>query len=273
MFRIGEFAHLGGVTSKALRNYDLRGIFHPAWVDPDSGYRYYSPAQLPELRRVLALRDLGIPLADVARLVAGGSDLRAVLERRRAELEDTRALIDRKLMALDIRVEMADAGPDVVVRRVESQLIAGLDAEGVPGEDIGALFYELESVVRDARARAPLPPGMLVPLRRSVQGQEIEVFVPVTKPVDQGRVVSRRLPATQVAAVIHRGSYQGMPALRQALEEWVVAAGHDPGDRVRVLYLQFGAEPELEVPTAFLAERSRDYVTEIQIPLVAARKT
>ena len=91
------------------------------------------------------------PLADVARLVAGGSDLRAVLERRRAELEDTRALIDRKLMALDIRV--ADAGPDVVVRRVESQLIAGLRAGVVPGEDVGALFYELESVVRDARAR------------------------------------------------------------------------------------------------------------------------
>jgi len=207
-------------------------------------------------------------LADVARLVAGGSDLRAVLERRRAELEDTRALIDRKLMALDIRV--ADAGPDVVVRRVESQLIAGLRAGVVPGEDVGALFYELESVVRDARAHAPLPPGMLVPLQRSVHGQEIEVFVPVTRRVDQGRVVSRRLPAAQVAAVIRRGSYQGMPALRQAFEEWVVAAGHDPGDRVRVLYLQFGAEPELEVPTAFLAEGSRDYVTEIQIPLVAA---
>jgi DNA-binding transcriptional MerR regulator len=153
VFRIGEVARLGGVTSKALRNYDLRGIFHPAWVDPQSGYRYYTPAQLPELRRVIALRDLGIPLANVALLMADGSDLRAVLERRRAELEDTRALIDRKLMALDIRVEMADAGPDVVVRRVESQLIAGLRAGVVPGEDVGALFYELESVVRDARAR------------------------------------------------------------------------------------------------------------------------
>jgi DNA-binding transcriptional MerR regulator len=266
---IGEFAHLGGVTAKVLRNYDTRGIFGPAWVDPQTGYRYYSPAQIPELRRIIALRDLGIPLADVAELAAGGADLRRVLQRRRRELEEARTSISRKLAALDIRVEMADSGPDVVVRSVEAQLVAGLRSTVMPGEDIGPLFYELESMVRDTGSRASLPPGALIPIRLGSGRFEVEVFVPVTRGVEAGRVSSHRLPAARVAAVIHRGSYRGMPDARDALQRWVTAAGYEQVDRTRILYLQFGAEPELGLPEVYLAERAADFVTEIQVPIAA----
>jgi DNA-binding transcriptional MerR regulator len=272
MFRIGEFGHLGGVTSKALRNYDIRGIFHPAWVDPQTGYRFYSPAQLPELRRIIALKELGIPLPEVAELVAGGADLRSALERRRRELEEARASIAGRLAALDIRIDMADTGPDVVVRGVEAQEIAGLRAEIRSGEDIGSLFYELESVVRDAGSRAALPPGMLVPSRSAAGPVEFEIFVPVTRRVDAGRVASHRLPAARVAAVIHRGPYDGMPAARRSLEEWVAATGYEQVDRTRILYLTFGAEPELEVPEAYLSDHAIDFVTEIQIPVRSGRE-
>jgi len=264
---IGVFARLGGTTAKTLRHYDERGIFHPAWVDPGSGYRYYSPTQLPELRRIIALRDVGVPLADVAGLIAEGADLRPVLQRRREELEETRAAIDGDLRALDIWVASAEAGPEVVVRQVESQLIAGLRTELPPGKDVGPLFYELERAVQDAGSRAPLPPG-LVTARHPGDRRFVEVFVPVTRAVVVGRVATRRLPGSKVAATLHRGSYEGMPAARVALEEWVFGAGHVPGDEIRILYLSFGAEPELGLPDAYLADGSHEYVTEIQVPLV-----
>src|SRR3954451_8014184 len=87
MFRIAEFARLAGVSSRMLRKWDALGLFRPAWIDQSTGYRAYSPAQLPELRRILALRDLGMPLGHIGTLLAGGGDLRVALERRRAELE------------------------------------------------------------------------------------------------------------------------------------------------------------------------------------------
>ena len=68
MFRIGEFARLGGVSARMLRAWDELGLFRPAWVDPVTGYRSYSPAQLPELRRLPALRAVGVPPAELARL-------------------------------------------------------------------------------------------------------------------------------------------------------------------------------------------------------------
>src|SRR6185295_18245542 len=163
MLRIGTFARLGGVSAKTLRDYDALRLFRPGWVDPATGYRAYSPAQLPDLRRILALREMGVGLDEIGRLVSGGSDLRAVLERRRSELQRERDEVDRRLAALDIRVEMAAAGsgaPDVVVRHVAAEPVAILGA--VAGTDLQPAFYELEAYVRDEGRRASRPPGALL---------------------------------------------------------------------------------------------------------------
>src|SRR4029450_1667331 len=82
---IGPFSRLAGVSPKMLRTYDALGLFRPVWLERATGYRYYSPAQLPEIRRILALRDLGIGLAEIAGLVDGGTDLRQALARGGAE--------------------------------------------------------------------------------------------------------------------------------------------------------------------------------------------
>jgi len=72
VLKIGEFSRLSGVSAKSLRHYDRLELFRPIWVDRSTAYRFYSPAQLPELYRIIALRDLGLPLGDVADLVAEG---------------------------------------------------------------------------------------------------------------------------------------------------------------------------------------------------------
>jgi len=59
----GEFARTSGLTRKALRLYDELGLLTPAKVDPQSGYRFYAPAQLEQARLVAWLRRLGMPLA------------------------------------------------------------------------------------------------------------------------------------------------------------------------------------------------------------------
>jgi DNA-binding transcriptional MerR regulator len=62
---IGEFAVRSRLSQKALRLYDELGLLLPAQVDPDSGYRYYDPAQLEQARLVASLRQIGVPLAEV----------------------------------------------------------------------------------------------------------------------------------------------------------------------------------------------------------------
>jgi DNA-binding transcriptional MerR regulator len=66
MIKIGDFSKLSQATVKALRLYDEMGLLKPARVDNFTGYRYYSADQLPRLNRILALKDLGFSLEQIA---------------------------------------------------------------------------------------------------------------------------------------------------------------------------------------------------------------
>lgn len=263
MFTVGRFAELAGVSAKMLRAYDEADLFRPAWVDPWSSYRYYSPAQLPELRRIVALRDVGMGLSEIGALVRGGGDLRAALDRRRAALEAERREVERRLAALDIRVSLAADGavePDVVVRRIAAETVATFDLRLAPAGDVGAAFYELETYVRDADARAHRPPGSI--------DTEGLIFVPLRRALaSTDRVRVRRMPACRAATLLHRGDYDTLPAARDALAAWTVASGDVPAGRMRTLYLQFGAEPELRLPHGWVVERAAEFVTELQMPV------
>jgi DNA-binding transcriptional MerR regulator len=265
VFSVGRFARLAGGSAKLLRAYDQLGIFRPAWVDPASSYRYYSPAQLPGFRRILALRDMGMGLAEIAELVRGG-DLSGALERRRAELERDRREIERRLRTLEITVDAAprDGGPfDVVVRPLAAEAVATM-AVG-DDEDDGAAFYALETHVRDLHRRAHRPPGALIPAEAAAA---VEIFVPVTGSVEPvGRIGFRRLPAVRAATVLVGGGYGALPDARLALERWVSAAGMAATGPLRIRYLQFGAERELAVPPAYVVDRPDDYLTELQLPV------
>lgn len=66
LISIGQFAGLTWLSPKALRLYQSQGLLEPAEIDPSSGYRYYSPSQIPIARRIGLLRRAGVSLAEIA---------------------------------------------------------------------------------------------------------------------------------------------------------------------------------------------------------------
>src|SRR5215471_17890337 len=90
MFAIGEFARHGRVSVRMLRHYDAIGLLEPVSVDPASGYRFYEAAQLSTLNRIIALKNLGFTLQQVAQILdeqVSAAELRGMLTLRRAELQ------------------------------------------------------------------------------------------------------------------------------------------------------------------------------------------
>lgn len=65
LFTISEFAKLRGVNINSLRYYERIGVLKPIRVDAKTGYRYYSPDQLPILDVILLCIDFGIPLKEL----------------------------------------------------------------------------------------------------------------------------------------------------------------------------------------------------------------
>jgi DNA-binding transcriptional MerR regulator len=106
-----KFAALTGVTAKALRHYEQRGLLTPH--RSAAGYRRYSLDDLQRLEQILALKSLGLPLAHISPL-ARAPDV-AALRAQRGRLADARARIDHAIAALD-RIADAD-DPAAALRR------------------------------------------------------------------------------------------------------------------------------------------------------------
>ena len=62
---ITQLARLRNATTETLRHYDRIGLLKPAYVDPGTGYRYYSTEQVEVFDTIMDLRDMGLPLKEI----------------------------------------------------------------------------------------------------------------------------------------------------------------------------------------------------------------
>ena len=68
---IGEIADFFGISRKAIRLYERKGIIKPVKVDPGNGYRYYSAEQVQQLNALLELQALGFSLDEIKAVMDG----------------------------------------------------------------------------------------------------------------------------------------------------------------------------------------------------------
>lgn len=65
LLSISELARLRKMTTETLRHYDRIGLIKPDYIEPHSGYRYYSVRQYEKLGTVKELRSLGMSLSEI----------------------------------------------------------------------------------------------------------------------------------------------------------------------------------------------------------------
>ena len=102
--KIGELAVRFGVTVKALRIYEKKGILAPALIDPRTGYRLYGEEQAEQLSALLELKSLGFTLADIKELLLGGGSgekMKHALRKKRIAWQDKRFFQLAKAEAVD----------------------------------------------------------------------------------------------------------------------------------------------------------------------------
>ncbi len=279
MFRISEFASFTRVSVKMLRHYDEIGLLRPVDVDADTGYRHYSASQLPRLNRIIALKDLGFTLGEIATLLDAElpiDQIRGMLRAQRARTAEALHAETQRLTAIESRlalIERDESLPDheIVLRSVPALRCASVREE-VSSDDVSSLFEELERYVGSFAARAIAPPLLIehgaAPDRST---REVEVVLPISKEVPgTDSVAVRTLPAiSHAACVIYTGSYAGDLPARSALLRWAEDNRWVVVGPMREVFLRFGADQNgYTLPDAYLSEYAGGYVTELQLPLV-----
>lgn len=121
---ISEVSRIAGVSARTLRHYDDLGLLAPARVSTN-GYRWYERKQLLRLQRILLLRELQIPLSDIAEILDGETDELIALRRHREQLLNERTRLERIIDTVDRT--MADLAGEQPA--TDEEFFAGL-AEG-----------------------------------------------------------------------------------------------------------------------------------------------
>lgn len=100
---IGRFSRRAGIPVSHLRHYHEAGLLEPAYVDPESGYRYYAAAQQEVAEVIAILRSIDVPVRDIQRVLGDPSEatVREVLAAHRALLETRLTLVAGRLEAID----------------------------------------------------------------------------------------------------------------------------------------------------------------------------
>lgn len=274
MFRIGDFSRIARVSARLLRFYDEIGLFEPAHADAQSGYRYYTVAQLAQLNRITVLKALGFSLDQVRDILTtdvSAADLRSMLLLRRSESERALAVETQRLRYIETRIAQIEtdgqlSSEDVVVRAEPARRLLSM-------RRTVASFAEARDMIGSLRHLArPLLPRrcdrQLVVVAHSPQFEQDELDLefgfafdaddPIRLPAESGLALGQ-LPAVERMAVCVR---TGPPD-----EAHLVTA------RIGVFLEQSGealAGPSRE---AFLhlpdQSRMQDSVVEMQFPLQA----
>jgi DNA-binding transcriptional MerR regulator len=130
-----EFAAVTGLSVKALRLYDERGLLVPARVDRATGYRRYAEDQIATAGRIALLRRAGIGLADIARFL--DTPNAAVIEQWQTDLAAETGARLRALAALASALGFDTSLPEeptvaVIIRPADSpaELVTAFDVAG-----------------------------------------------------------------------------------------------------------------------------------------------
>ncbi|MEU2351162.1 MerR family transcriptional regulator [Modestobacter sp. NPDC049651] len=237
MLSIGEFSSLTHLSVRTLRRYHDAGLLAPAAVDPFTGYRRYTPEQIPTAQVIHRLRELDVPLADVQRILATPdpgtrADLVAGhLRRLEEQLDRTRAAVT------SLRRLLQPTGLDVELRRVPATTVAAVEAT-VRDDDVIA-WYAAAMAELDAAVPEPVgPPGGLYDNALFTDGAGTALlYLPTAHPPVAGRVRPADLPAAELAVTTHRGEHDDIDVTYGELGAWVVEHALAVAGPVREHYL------------------------------------
>jgi DNA-binding transcriptional MerR regulator len=233
---------------KTLRAYHESGLLVPAVVDPQTGYRSYSIAQLTDAAVIRRLRSLDVPLDAIGQILEARDPevTRKILREHGAVLEERLAMTQRAVDELYSALDAPESHTPVHLRDEPARSTVTLSADDV--HDPVAFFARvtplLAEAVRLSGAVATGGLGALFPNELAADdAEDIVAFVPVADAprldaasLDAGVRVGE-LPACTVAVVVHTGTFDTMVDTYRNLGAWV-ASNATPGDLpVREYYL------------------------------------
>ncbi len=218
LFSIGELSKYQNISKQTLIFYDKIGLFRPAYVDPNNGYRYYSSKQIDYLDTILIMKKIGFSLTEIrehmqhynidSSLITLRKQVTAI-DRQIEELH----LIRSRLLHRCTQMENAK----IYKEKENAVIIEKIDAQYILFHEVEQPYSLREISIATKKCFAGsfqkgLPIffqcGVVVPFQRIIEGRFTEAefaFLPIEKTNQVNNI--KRLPAGECVSIYHVGDY------------------------------------------------------------------
>lgn len=263
MFSIGEFSKLTQLPVKTLRFYHDEGVLVPAFVDPETGYRYYEQRQIATAQAITYLRSLEFSLREIAELLGsdGESDLLAVLERQESLIKERIRNLRRAARSLEQFISqereaqaMREATNDVSEKLLEPVLVAAIRMQGRYSE-CGQAFARLGRSLGRFICGKPLLLHYDTEYREA--DADFEACLPIRQKKDVAGASVRELPGGRCVSLVHRGPYDQLGRSYAKVFSYINSQKLRARCPTREVYLKG--------PGMIFKGNPKNYLTEIQV--------
>lgn len=266
MLKIGEFSKMSKVTIKALRYYEKEGLIKPAYIDPSNGYRYYNSIQLLEISRIISLKQIGLRLDEIKKIIIDNESLDDMLKFKKHELENTIRNYNYQLSKIKYLLEEKSMKEEIFEKVVPSCYVYYKDGVlknyGEVGEFIqnsGRECLELNPEIKC------VDPDYCYVNYLDGEYKEENVKVRYAQAVIKGdkdfkendNIKFMNVPDTKCVCIYHKGSYDGIGNAYGKIMKYIENNKLEMVDFPRECYID----------GIWNKDSVEDWLTEIQVPI------
>ncbi len=217
LYAIGETSRVTGLSIKALRLYQEKGLLQPSEIDAQTGYRFYSERDLDRAHAIRTLRELGFSIDETKAVLdrlEEDEPLQIPLERTRSRLAAEMAQAQRSIAAIDALLahrEQAAAylrAPPPMVEKVLPPIRAACVRTVGRYSDASIHFPRLMAACGPAVAGPPFE--LLFDAEYKEDGADLAFCVPLLPGSEVRGVAVEELPEVRVATLVHAGSWDSV---------------------------------------------------------------
>lgn len=264
LLTIGQFAAMHGINKKTLMWYDEIGLFRPASVNPENGYRYYDYHQSPVLETILLLRDLDVSIHEIQDFMKDRSagNLKQLLEEKMADLDKqiahlqaVRTTLSAHRQNMDTLLTM-DLSEISVVEREERCLVTVEIDRGTSFErEVELITAETEKYQLGRLHKASY--GSMISVSSLLNGRHDDysrLFIEI--PFLSYRAGLHMAPGGKYLRAFCKGEWDRLPKRYQEIFDYAREHGLTP----------YGYSYEMGINENVI-ERIEDYIVQIEIPI------
>jgi DNA-binding transcriptional MerR regulator len=254
------------ITTKTLRHYDRIGLIKPAKIDSWTGYRYYRAEQLPEMGRILMLRELGFSLAEIGEIIRSECPVENLLTRRAAALQREIAGSQRRLAKVlgyleNLGGEM-DMNENVVIKELPEVVAASMRTVVSGYDTYFDIVPKMGEYMKSVGAVCRVPEYCFT-IYHDGEYKEHDIDVEICEAVvapcpGSDHVKFKTVPGyPEAVCLLHKGPYSTIGDTYNKLFSWLHEHGYTPADNPRESYID----------GIWNKEDPEEWLTEVQVPV------